>query len=387
MKIFVLNCGSSSIKYKLFSYHDRLEVIAQGMVEKIGESYSLLMLNDFTKKIECANHKEALQWIEKELLETKILTDFSTLSVIAHRVVHGGSVFVKPTIIDDEVIFQIREMIPLAPLHNPANLEGIIAMRHLVPTLPQIAFFDTAFHQAMPTISYLYALPKSISETMQIRRYGFHGISYAYLLIETATFLKKPADRCNLIILHLGNGASAVAIKNGKSIDTSMGFTPLEGLVMGTRSGDIDVGILLYLAKEKHYNIEQFDSLLNHESGLKGLCGTNDMREILARIQRDDGDAKLAFEIFIQRIKKYIGAYIALLGEVDAIVFSGGIGANSPKVRAHICDNMVHMGIQLDSKENEKNSLLISGQSALKVLTMQTDEELEMARKTLTILS
>ncbi len=382
MKIFILNCGSSSIKYKLFSYHDRLEVVAEGIVEKIGEEYTLFTLNKRVSKIKCTNHKEALKWIEKQLQDTKILTDFNTLGVIAHRVVHGGSVFVKPTIIDESVIQKIHEMIPLAPLHNPANLEGIFAMRHLAPTLPQIAFFDTAFHQSMPISSYLYALPQKLN----IRRYGFHGISHAYLLKEAADILHKSPKECNLITLHLGNGASATAIQNGKSLETSMGFTPLEGLVMGTRGGDIDPGILLYLAKEQHYSDEKLDDLLNHESGLKGLCGTNDMREVIKMMQGGSDNAKLAFDLFCYRIKKYIGAYIALLGRVDAIVFSGGIGANSPQVREKVCENMTHMGIALNSEKNQKNSIVIADKSPIKVLAIMTDEELEMARDTIEIL-
>jgi acetate kinase len=351
LRIFVLNSGSSSIKYKLFSYNRDMEVVADGLIEKIGEE-------GYPK-----NHKKALKLIEERLKRDKILEDFSSLDVVAHRVVHGGSLFTEPIVIDDRVIRGIEEMIPLAPLHNPANLEGIIAISNLAPNLKQIAFFDTAFHQTLPPLAYRYALPIEYYRDMGIRRYGFHGISHQYLLRESAKLLNKPIDRCNIITLHLGNGTSATAIKSGKSIDTSMGFTPLEGLIMGTRCGDIDAGVLLYLE-----NRSELNWLLNYESGLKGICGTNDMRKIIKNMKSGDKNSKLAFDMFCNRVKKYIGSYIALIGEVDAIIFSGGIGENSKEVRDEVCRGL--------------ESLL----DRVEIFVIKTNEELEMARESLKII-
>jgi len=383
MKIFVLNSGSSSIKYKLFNIDQHLEVIAWGEVEKIGEEKSSISLNCIKEKIICSNHHEAFKQIAKQLKKTAILKDFTCLSAIAHRVVHGGSAFSKPVLIDETVTDVIRRMIPLAPLHNSANLEGITAMQHLAPSIKQIAFFDTAFHQSMPASSSRYALPEYYYDTMQIQRYGFHGISHHYLAKESARLLGKPLRICNLITLHLGNGASATAIQNGKSLETSMGFTPLEGLVMGTRSGDIDPGILLYLLNEHDYDAKKLDHILNYESGLKGLCGANDMREVIQKMQLGEENAKLAFNIFCQKVKQYIGAYIALLGTVDAIVFSGGIGTNSPEVREAICYNMAALGIILDKEKNKKGTTFIGHEGKIKVLRIKTDEEWEMANQSL----
>ena len=386
MKIFVLNAGSSSIKYKLFRLHEKVEVLARGGVEKIAEEKSFLSLNKTKESVTCSTHKEGLQLIIQQLNETGILKDFSSLDAVAHRVVHGGSVFYEPTVIDETVIGQIRRMIPLAPLHNPANLEGITAMQHLAPNVTQIAFFDTAFHQSMPATSFRYALPEYYYHELQIRRYGFHGTSHHYLVKKSAQFLGKPLQNVNLITLHLGNGASVTAIQNGKSLETSMGFTPLEGLVMGSRSGDLDPGILLYLLKRDDCDGEKLDHLLNHESGLKGLCGTNDMQEIIQKMQNGEENAKLAFDIFCQKVKQYIGAYIALLGSVDAIVFSGGIGANSPEVREAVCSNMAALGIILDSQKNQKDLTLIGDEGRIKVLRIETDEELEMASQSFHII-
>ncbi len=350
MRIFVLNSGSSSIKYKLFLYKDtQFKVIDSGVIEHIGEG------KNYPK-----NHKEALELIDE---------DFNSLDVIVHRVVHGGSYFTKPTIINRDVIRKIEEISYLAPLHNPANLEGIKALSKIDTT--QIAFFDTAFHQTMPVESYRYAIGEEYSN---IRRYGFHGISHQYLAKEASKLLNKPIDRCNLITLHLGNGASATAIKNGKSIDTSMGFTPLEGLVMGSRSGDIDAGIIIYLAEQLKKSPKEIEHILNYESGLKAICGTNDMREIIKNSKNGDKKAQLAFKIFCNRVKKYIGAYIALIGRVDAIIFSGGIGENSKEVRDEVCSNMEHLGISKDIN------------SPISIFTIKTNEELEMAKESLEFL-
>ncbi len=369
MKIFIINSGSSSIKYKLFS--QSLELIIYGLIERIGED-SLY-----------SNHIVALKTIEDRLIQNRIVSDFSELTVIVHRVVHGGLYFTKPTIINPDVIEKITKTIPLAPLHNPANLEGILAMQTLAPNSKQIAFFDTAFHQSMPRLSYSYAIPTYLD----IRRYGFHGISHQYLLKETAKLLDKSIDECNLITLHIGNGASATAIKNGKSFKTSMGFTPLEGLIMGTRCGDIDAGVIFYLAEQKGISIQEINQLLNRKSGLKGLCKTNDMRDIISQIAQNNLEAKFAFELFCQRIKEYIGSYIAILGRVDAVVFSGGIGANSYEVRAEVCMDLAHLGIEIDLDKNRENYIDIAKRdSKIRLFAVQTDEELEMARESLKLI-
>jgi len=341
MKIAVINSGSSSLKFKLFDVSKK-EVLKSVLIEHIGEVGS-----------EIKNHHEALESID---------VDFNSLDAIGHRVVHGGDEFHSPTMIDDKVVSKIKELIPLAPLHNPANLEGILITYAKAPSLPQIAVFDTAFHFHMPKEAYMYALPYEMCEKHKIRRYGFHGTSHSYISKQTAQILKKDLSELNLITLHLGNGASACAIEKGISIDTSMGFTPLEGLVMGSRSGDIDPAIVLYMQRELGLNIDEVDKILNKKSGLIGICSHNDVREI---IQSDDERSKLALNMMIRRIKKYIGAYHALLGHVDAIVFTGGIGENSQYIREKVLENT-------DIK--------------CRVLTVKTDEELEIALQCLEVL-
>jgi len=336
MKIAVINAGSSSLKCKVFVFPSE-EIIYEEMVEHIGEAGSKI-----------ANHREALETLS---------IDFASLDVIGHRVVHGGEFLQKATRIDDAVQKRIEKLIKLAPLHNPANLEGIKVSLQKAPNIPQIAVFDTAFHSTMPKEAFLYALPYEIYEKHAVRRYGFHGSSHAYLTKHAAKLLSKSVDEVNLITLHLGNGASACAIKNGKSIDTSMGFTPLEGLIMGSRCGDIDAQIVLYLQRTLNLSTEEVDTLLNKKSGLIGVCGENDVRKIL---QNHPKHAELAIEMMVRRIQKYIGGYMVLLeGDVDAIVFSGGIGENSQFIREKIMQNKMLKNI--------------------KKLVIKTDEELEIA--------
>jgi acetate kinase len=318
MTILVLNAGSSSLKYKLFTM-EPIQVLAEGIVEEIGEG----------------EYHDALVRMESVLREHG-LASLAEVDAVGHRVVHGGERFVESTRIDAAVIEAIEALIPLAPLHNPANLEGIRTAMALAPAVPQVAVFDTAFHQTMPSVAYRYALPRDLYKEVGIRRYGFHGTSHAYVARRAAMKLDQMPDTVNLITLHLGNGASVCAIKGGKSVDTSMGFTPLEGLVMGSRSGDIDPAILFFLARERGYSLDELDRLLNRESGLEGLCGEHDMRRIHARIAEGDRDAALALEIFVYRIRKYIGAYVAVLGRVDALIFTGGIGENDAVVREQI---------------------------------------------------
>jgi len=337
MKIAVINSGSSSLKCKVFDFPAKKLLFAQE-IERIGEQGSKI-----------ASHEEALAALD---------IDFETLDIIGHRVVHGGEDLQESCIIDDAVCQRIKALVPLAPLHNLANLKGIEIIRQKVPDTPQVAVFDTAFHATLKKESYLYALPYELYEKHGIRRYGFHGTSHAYLAKEAAKVLHKKEDAINIITLHLGNGASACAIKGGKSIDTSMGFTPLEGLVMGTRCGDIDPEIVLFLQRELGKSRAEVDAILNKASGLFGICAENDLRSILLR---EDEAAKLAVAVMVRRIQKYIGAYMVLLEDVDAIVFSGGIGEHSEAVRKAVMDNRVLKDI--------------------KMLVIATDEELEIANE------
>jgi len=342
MKIAVINSGSSSLKFKLFDMTSQT-ILHSVLVEHIGEEGSNMK-----------NHHDALESLK---------IDFDKLDAIGHRVVHGGEKLNSSRLIDAEIIESIKSLIPLAPLHNPANLEGILVAQKKAPKTPQIAVFDTAFHTTMPKEAYLYALPLDMYEKHHIRRYGFHGTSHSHIMKEAALELEKNVDEVNLITLHLGNGASACAIKNGKSIDTSMGFTPLEGLVMGSRSGDIDPAIVLFLQRDLGMSLDEVDKMLNKKSGLIGLCNENDIREL---IKREDESAILALEMMIRRVQKYIGSYMALLGKVDAIVFSGGIGENSALIRDKI--------LNVDIFKN------------IKSLVIKTDEELEIARECLNVI-
>jgi len=337
VKIAIINAGSSSLKYKLFQMPEG-RVLQAKNVENIGEKGS-----------KTQTHKEAL---------ASLNIDFASLDAIGHRVVHGGEKFQDIARIDDTVRAKIRELIPLAPLHNGANLEGINEAILKAPNLPQFAVFDTGFHSSMPQEAYLYALPYALYEKHHIRRYGFHGSSHAYVSKKASLILNKALSELNLITLHLGNGASACAIEGGKSIDTSMGFTPLEGLVMGSRSGDIDPAIVLYLQRELQLSIEEVDTMLNAKSGLMGLCNEKDVRKIS---ESKEAHAKVALDIMIRRVQKYIGSYMALLDRVDAIVFTGGIGENSAFIREKIMDKKMF--------EN------------LEVLVIQTDEELQIAKE------
>ncbi len=342
MKIAVINSGSSSLKFKLFDMESK-EILSSKTIENIGEKDSSVR-----------THHEALALID---------VDLSTLDAIGHRVVHGGEFFSEPTIIDKDVVKKIKELIPLAPLHNPANIEGIEVALKQTPLTPQVAVFDTSFHATMPIESYLYALPYEMYKKHNIRRYGFHGTSHSFVSKVASKILKKSLSELNLITLHLGNGASACAIEKGISIDTSMGFTPLEGLVMGTRCGDIDPAILIYLQRELGLSVDEVDKLLNKDSGLLGICGENDIRKLL---DSTDKKSKLALTMLSRRVKKYIGSYLALLGSVDAIVFTGGVGENSQYIRDEIMNSEFFKGI--------------------KVLVIKTDEELEIATECVKVL-
>ena len=342
MKIAVINSGSSSLKFKLFDMQTS-EVLTTTYIEHIGEENSKIQ-----------THHEALE---------SLVMDFNTVDLFAHRVVHGGETLTQAVLIDTNIMQQIEELSSLAPLHNPANLEGIKAVLTKAPDIKQVAVFDTAFHSSMPEEAYLYALPYTLYKEKHIRRYGFHGTSHSYLAKVAAQELGIALDQLNVITLHLGNGASICAIENGKSIDTSMGFTPLEGLVMGTRSGDLDPAVVLYMQEELGMSTSEVKNILNRESGLLGLCGENDIREIL---KSSDSKADLALRIMIRRAKKYIGSYMALLGRVDSIVFSGGVGENSEYIRNEILNTPIFHDI--------------------KHLVIHTDEELEIAQQAVSLL-
>jgi len=395
MNVLVLNCGSSSIKYKLFAM-DRGGILAAGVIEQIGEHEARqthqwnVEDNKHQQQIthsRIGNHSRALETIFDQLQKSKLIGDTKDLHGIGHRVVHGGKYFHEPVLIDQQVIAAIRSMIALAPLHNPANLSGIEAAQAFAPWVPQVAVFDTAFHQTIPLHAHIYALPYEYYEKMHIRRYGFHGISHQYVTRQTAKLLNTDMPSLNLISLHLGNGASATAIKQGKSIDTSMGMTPLEGLMMGSRCGDLDPSIPFFLEKQLQLDSSGVEAILNNESGLKGLCGDNDMRAIQERADNDDHRAKLAIDSFCYRIRKYIGAYKALLGEVQALVFTGGIGEHSPQVRALCCDGLEHMGIILDPSRNQEclnaSNEIQRVDAETKIFVVQCDEEGEIAQQSM----
>ncbi len=394
MKVLVINCGSSSIKYQLFAMGG-CSVIAAGVVERIGEADSRLIhrrpadsgrFDETVHAQSILDHRDGLQHIAAALRESDALRDPSELFGIGHRVVHGGEAFQRPILISSKVVEGLREMVPLAPLHNPANLLGIEVSLELVPDVPQVAVFDTAFHQSMPPHAFHYALPHELYTAHHVRRYGFHGTSHYYVAKQAASHLGKPLEALNLITLHLGNGASAAAIRAGKSIDTSMGMTPLEGLIMGTRCGDIDPAIHFFLARTTGKSNDELESLLNTESGLKGICGKNDMREVMSLSDSGDDRARLAVEMYCYRIKKYIGAYFAVLGRVDAIVFTGGIGENAALIRQRACEGLAALGIIIDERRNKmpvrEAREIQRNDSAVSILVIPTDEELEIATQT-----
>jgi len=394
MKVLVINSGSSSIKYRLFEMTDK-SVLASGVLEQIGETQSRLThqtltadgkMEDITSIDAVADHRAGFQLIGNVLSQSGALRDTTELSGIGHRVVHGGEEFREPTLINKKVVDTIRRLIPLAPLHNPGNLLGIEVAMQSAPRVPQVAVFDTAFHQSIPEHAFRYALPQNLYEEHHVRRYGFHGTSHHYVAKQAAALIARPLNSLNLITLHLGNGASATAVKAGKSIDTSMGMTPLEGLIMGTRSGDIDPAIIFYLKRKTDLARDEVESILNKDSGLKGICGVNDMREIEKLAEAGNRRAKLAITMFCYRIKKYIGAYYAVLERLDALVFTAGIGENSPLIRAGSCQGLSHLGIEVDKEKNNRRSKgafeIQSRNSRVNILVVPTNEELEIAEQT-----
>jgi acetate kinase len=384
MKILVINCGSSSIKFKFFEMPEE-KVVSYGIVEKIGEEISIFKYSgkvNIENKLKVKNHQEGLKLIASTLLENEI-KDIEEIRGIGHRVVHGGEGFVSSVRIDDEVIKKIEEHLYLAPLHNPHNLAGIKGCMEIFPKSIQVASFDTAFHTTMPELSFLYAIPYDFYQKYKIRRYGFHGTSHRYVARRTAEIMGKGKYEINVITCHLGNGCSITAVKNGKSYDTSMGLTPLEGLIMGTRSGDIDPGVILYLIEGLNLKPSEVSDILNKKSGLLGVSGvSNDFRNLLPLYNKDER-VTLSIDMFCYRLKKYIGSYMAVLGNVDAITFTGGIGENVPLVREKSLSNMEMFGIKIDIEKNKeitgKEGEISSEDSKVKVFVIPTNEELRIA--------
>jgi acetate kinase len=390
-RVLVVNTGSSSIKYQLFEMAGQ-KVLASGLVERIGEAGSRLThragdAEPLVVEDRVADHSEGFE---------RVFGAFETggepigeLAGIGHRVVHGGDRLTAPTLIDDAAIAAIADQVPLAPLHNPSNLLGIRIAMASFPQTPQVAVFDTAFHQTMPPRAWRYALPADLAAELRIRRYGFHGTSHAYVSRKAAEHLGRPAAELNLITLHLGNGASAAAVAGGRCIDTSMGLTPLEGLVMGTRSGDLDPAVVFYLHREAGLSVDDIDDLLNKRSGMLGLAGANDMREVARLVGEGDQAAAEALDVYCYRIRKYVGAYVAALGRLDALVFTAGIGENNDAVRAGVCQGLEGLGIALDPRRNRARSgrprTISADDAAVPVLVVPTNEELEIAEQTLAV--
>lgn len=391
MKVLVINAGSSSVKYQLYQMPE-LKVLAKGMVERIGEEGSRLSQtagdrkHDVEKAI--ADHEQAMALILATLVDPEygILKDVSEIASVGHRVVHGGEEFSGSMLIDEHVVASIEKFSDLAPLHNPPNLTGIRASQHGLPNAKQVACFDTAFHSTIPQVAYMYALPYELYEKYRVRRYGFHGTSHRYVARRAAALMGKGKYDVNVITCHLGNGCSITAVKNGKSVDTSMGLTPLEGLVMGTRSGDFDPAVLFYLS-DKGYSMQELNALCNKKSGLLGISGeSNDMRNLSELADAGSKRAQLAIDIFAYRVKKYIGTYTAVLGMVDAVVFTGGIGENAVNLRAKICSDLPQIGIEIDPDKNavtlRKEGDISTAASRVRVYVIPTDEEAAIAKDT-----
>ncbi len=397
MKILVLNCGSSSIKYQLIETKTNVAE-AKGVIERIGMSSAVLTHKPKDGEQirivgEILDHTIALEYVIAVLLSPNhgVLKDKNEIDAVGHRVVHGGETFSGSVLITDEVLRALKDNIELAPLHNPPNLKGIKAAKEHLPNIPQVGVFDTAFHSNMPPHAYLYGIPFKLYKRYKIRRYGFHGTSHRFVSQRAAELLDKPYDSLKIITAHLGNGGSMAAIKEGISIDTSMGFTPLEGLLMGTRSGDLDPSIIPYIMAKEELSIPDINTLLNKHSGLVGISGeSSDMREILQAVEEGDRKAKYAYDVYTYRIKKYIGAYSAAMGGVDVIVFTGGIGENAFQVRADVCKDMEYLGIEIDNEKNKnakKESIITTEDSKVKVLKIPTNEELVIAMDTERIVS
>ena len=392
MKILVINCGSSSLKYQFIDMENE-EVIAKGLAERIGIDGSVLnhQPKGFDKiKIErpMPTHKEALQTVVDALRDKDygVIKDMGEITAVGHRVVHAGEKFAYSVLLKEEVMDALKECISLAPLHNPPNIMGIEACKQIMPDVPMVGVFDTAFHQTMPKQSYIYPIPYEYYEKYRIRRYGFHGTSHKYVAERAAAMLGKPVEELKIITCHLGNGASITAVKNGVSVDTSMGFTPLEGLAMGTRSGNIDAAIIKFLMEKENISIAKADEILNKKSGVLGISGvSSDFRDIEEAAHKGNERAQLALDVYVHYVKKYIGAYAAVMNGVDAIVFTAGLGENSASMRSSICKDMSYLGVELDEAKNNvrgKETDVSKDGSKVRVLLIPTNEELMIARDT-----
>ena len=392
MKVLVLNCGSSSLKYQLFNMNDET-VLAKGLVQRIGIKDPYLEHkpqdgNKITINAEIPDHKTAIQLVIDALLDNEhgVIKDMSEINAVGHRVVHGGEDFAGSVLITDEVIKALEANIELAPLHNPPNIVGIKSCEKLMPNVPQVGVFDTAFHQTMDDFAFLYAIPYKYYEKYGVRRYGFHGTSHRYVSKRVCQIIGIPYEEAKIITCHLGNGSSVAAIKNGHSVDTSMGFTPLEGLMMGTRCGDLDPAIIPFLMNKEGLTSEEIDKILNKQSGFLGVSGiSNDSRDLENAASDGNKQAEVALQMFNYRVKKYIGAYAAAMGGVDVIVFTAGIGENSKKTRAGILSGLEYLGCKLDSERNDirgEEAMISTDDSTVKAFIIPTNEELVIAQDT-----
>lgn len=389
MNILVVNSGSSSIKFQLFDMEDGERCLVKGIADRIGVDGSFVELEgdqvaERHRELPLPDHRSAFRAVCETLRQGPRVE----IDAIGHRVVHGGETFTRSVLIDRDVMEILRKLSDLAPLHNPPNIMGIEVCREMLPEVPMAAVFDTALHQTMPPKAYLYGLPMELYEQHGIRKYGFHGTSHIYVAQEAARELGRPLEELKLITCHLGNGCSITAFTGGRSVDTSMGFTPLEGLVMGTRCGDLDPAVPLFLVRDLGMNPDDVEHLLNHESGLQGLCGRRDMRDIAEQAEQGDETARTAIEVFVYRVQKYIGAYTAALGGVDAIVFTAGIGQNSHFIRREVLRPFGYLGLEVDDARNRRGETIFSTEeSRVRAMTIPTDEELVIARDTYELVS
>lgn len=400
MQILALNCGSSSVKYQLFDWA-KMEVVAKGMVERviIGDSFILHEVpgrEAYRCDSDCPDHKVAIDLIIKTLTDGGhgVLSEIGEISAVGHRVVHGGEKFTRSVMIDDAVLDAVKEVQHLAPLHNPPNISGIEAAKAVLPTVPHVAIFDTAFHQTMPEHSYLYPVPYEWYEKHGVRRYGFHGTSHLYVSKRAAAILNKKPSETNIITMHIGNGVSHCAIKNGVSVDTTMGLTPLEGAMMGTRCGDIDPAIPAFMMQKENLSAKEIDSILNKKSGVLGITGRfTDRRDVIENANAGDRKCQLSLDIEAYRLKKYIGAYLAIIGKLDAVVFTAGVGEMGWPIREKAIEGLEHLGIHLDRERNKgamtrkRESLITTDDSPVKVYVIPTDEELVFTEDVAAILS
>ncbi len=401
MNVLVVNAGSSSLKYQLINMADE-RVMATGLVERIGDATGKLIHKKFPDSDKEAvveenravpDHRSAMLFVVNMIKDAEygVIKTLDEVGAIGHRTVHGGDYFTRSTVVDERVKEIIQKTIPLAPLHNPSGLVGIEMAQELIPNVPNVVVFDTAFHQTMPEQAFLYAVPYALYSDFKVRRYGFHGTSHKYVANQAATLMGKALDETNLITVHLGNGCSMAAVKNGRCVDTSMGMTPLAGLMMGTRSGDIDPAVLAYIAAQKKLSIQEIDTLLNKESGLKGICGMNDMRDIHKKAQQGDTLAGLALAMFSYRIRKYLGAYAVVLGRLDAVVLTAGIGENDDVIRSMVLSDLDCLGLELDTGKNKgrinQPKRISRETSRVQVWVIPTNEELQIARETIAVLN